>query len=303
MPDELSQSQRCLYASTRHRLCRKLECKIHFIPWNEDCLPLDNSSLGIMDLRRWSAVLCAKTAARFLSCNGSLLVSTLFSKCGGRGDLFLPQRKDSWPWKLICLGGPIANENSICSGEKCRLLEDKWVCKFPFNAWPTFINIDFFSNKVSCLLNLDGSQNAAAVNQDFSSKLAIRVFTLNREHPGEVDLLVWHRTKKMKAPNAANYASTWGSLKLNGSWCWTVDTQPHLKALMLRICNSFVAFDEWFSRRSMGGNCNCVRGCMIHETFEQVFFNVSLLWRYEGSFYLSWALIQGTLTSQGYFHS
>ncbi|PKA53508.1 Putative ribonuclease H protein [Apostasia shenzhenica] len=102
----------------------------HLVAWEQVTKPKSAGGLGIHRLEEWRSILVAKLAFKFLNKENTLWVRCFQAKYGNRESIFSTKRGDSWAWKLICLGGTTAIQNSmwkIGNGSNTRVMEDAWV--------------------------------------------------------------------------------------------------------------------------------------------------------------------------------
>ncbi|PKA59073.1 Putative ribonuclease H protein [Apostasia shenzhenica] len=166
----------------------------HLVAWEQVTKPKSAGGLGIHRLEEWRSILVAKLAFKFLNKENTLWVRCFQAKYGNRESIFSTKRGDSWAWKLICLGGTTAIQNSmwkIGNGSNTRVMEDAWVDPNSFMRWPTFVNtIESPPFTVEQFFSENGEWNQAELYRFFGSELALRIGRLPRLHKEERDSLV-----------------------------------------------------------------------------------------------------------------
>ncbi|XP_028555486.1 uncharacterized protein LOC110110911 [Dendrobium catenatum] len=252
---------------------------IHYIAWNDVCIPENQGELGILAATDSVEPLKAKLAWNFLKKPHSLLNKSLSIKYG-RKVWDVERRPNSSPsWRLIFSGAKMLRHIvkwCIKDGSSINIMKDNWIMDRNLERWPTFITIgddnlpnlyefisegEWITDKLKCFfgeelvmvicnikIDLDRDEDELELLKNFSEKT---ISAMARER------------KLILEDNNLSFIQHWKDIK-------KLKLNPRIAFIWWRMLKNAIPSCDFLMHRRLLNNNLCPRGCDMIEDGEHV---------------------------------
>ncbi|PKU60822.1 putative mitochondrial protein [Dendrobium catenatum] len=245
---------------------------MHYVNWQELCLPRYQGGLGFRDLAAWRGPLRARIAWMALHDVDSLLYKAVKAKYGLDFQHVSMSARRSSTWQVIH-EGVVALETilrwRIGDGRDIRLLQKCWILDRKFERWPTFVNVEEVEEaSVSQLLDGDMGWNTELVERCFGQVMAQRILAINNGLAEGNDLPELSQSCIGSSLAAAVYRSKLGEYHYPFCWLSKQKLHPRENFHWWRLLRNALPTNLWLARRGLASDESCLWGCNVEESVD-----------------------------------
>ncbi|PKU83109.1 Putative ribonuclease H protein [Dendrobium catenatum] len=246
---------------------------MHYIAWEELCLPKAQGGLGFRDLCRWQSALRARLAWNFLTDPESMLHRLLVAKYGS--DLWKRPhcRYVSTAWRVMQDGAKALRQIirwEIGNGQEINVLQDTWILDRCIARWPTFVDAGALEDgRVGQLLDRNFYWDVEKVEEIFGTIIAQRIVdipTLRGSGDDRPNLCYSQASSSVAAMAYGAMMDGGGDFKF--LWFEKLKLHPREYFFWWRVLKGAIPCNVWLLRRGLVDSPICPWGCDVEETLD-----------------------------------